>query len=239
MTPTRTQSPVTSVLDKLEKAGRLLTVAALWLLLGATVGGLVFPAAPSIAAPGYHDMAQPAAPVRLVVPSLHVDAPIIPIDISANATLDPPSNPSEVGWWKGSAKPGSLTGQTVITGHTVHTGGGQMDHLGSIEQGAIIRIVTPLDTMWYQETSVVVYSKEQVTQHAVDLFSQKRTKNRLVLITCTGWTGKEYTSNVIVFAKPLGIPNAKPAKKKPAEKKPAKQSPGSQDQADRTGGSAG
>jgi hypothetical protein len=29
-----------------------------------------------------------------------------------------------------------------------------------------------------------------------------------VLITCTGWTGVDYTSNVIVFAEPLGIRNA-------------------------------
>ncbi|WP_310964363.1 class F sortase [Nocardioides terrisoli] len=206
-----TQTPLRSVLDRLEKTGRTLTAVALWLLLGATVGGLVFPAEPGIAAPGYHDLARPAAPVRLLVPSLHIDAPIVPIEVTGD-TLDPPSNPREVGWWRGSAKPGSFTGQTVITGHTVHTGGGQMDHLGSIKQGGIIKIVTPLDTMWYRETSVVVYSKEQLSRHAQDLFSQKRKHNRLVLITCTGWTGVEYTSNVIVFAKPLGVPNPKPHK---------------------------
>ncbi|MGN6253347.1 MAG: class F sortase [Marmoricola sp.] len=206
-----TKFPLRSALDGLEKTGRTLTAVALWLLLGATVGGLVLPNAPSLAAPGYHDLSTPAAPVRLVVPSLHIDAPIVPIEVSADATLDPPSNPREVGYWKRSAKPGSLTGQTVITGHTVHTGGGQMDHLGSIRQGASIRIVTPVGTMWYRETQVVVYSKEQLSKHAAELFSQKRKHNRLVLITCTGWTGKEYTSNVVVFATPLGVPNAKPA----------------------------
>ena len=26
-----------------------------------------------------------------------------------------------------------------------------------------------------------------------------------MLITCTGWTGSSYTSNVVVFADPLGV----------------------------------
>lgn len=202
-----TQRPLRSALDKLEKAGRTLTAVALWLLLAATVGGLVFPNQPGHAAPGYHDLTAPAAPVRLVVPSLHINAPIIPIEVTVGATLDPPSNPREVGWWQRSAKPGSTKGQTVITGHTVHTGGGQMDHLGSIKQGAIIQIVTPRGTLWYRETQVVVYSRAQLTKHAEDLFSQTRKDNRLVLITCTGWTGTLYTSNIVVFAKPLGVPN--------------------------------
>lgn len=202
-----TASPLRSALDRLEKTGQALTAVALWLLLGATVGGLVIPNAPSLAAPGYHDLPSAAAPVRLVVPSLHIDAPIVPIEVTADATLDPPSNPQEVGYWKRSAKPGSLTGQTVITGHTVHTGGGQMDHLGSIRQGATIKIVTPAGTMWYRETQVVVYSKAQLSKHAEELFGQHRQHNRLVLITCTGWTGTEYTSNVVVFATPLGVPN--------------------------------
>ena len=26
-----------------------------------------------------------------------------------------------------------------------------------------------------------------------------------MLITCTGWAGSDYTSNIVVFAKPLGV----------------------------------
>lgn len=186
--------------------------AVLWLLLAATVGGLVFPnPAPakvpsSVAASEFHPLPHPEQGVRLLVPSVGIDAPIVPIQMSGN-TLTPPDDASLVGWWTGSAKPGSKTGQTLITGHTVHTGGGQMDHLGAISPGGIIEIVTPDGNLWYRETQVVVYSKDQVSQHAQQLFGQNRTKNRLVLVTCTGWTGSYYTSNVIVFADPLGVPN--------------------------------
>lgn len=183
--------------------------AVLWLLLAATVGGLVFPSpAPAkIPTPSqFHALAGPQEPVRLLVPSVHIDAPIVPIQLDGH-TLTPPDDASLVGWWVGSAKPGSPTGQTLITGHTVHTGGGQMDHLGSITPGGIIQIVTPGGTIWYRETQVIIYSKDQVSQHAQDLFGQDRPKNRLVLVTCTGWTGHYYTSNVIVFADPIGVPN--------------------------------
>lgn len=193
--------------------------AVLWLLLAATVGGLVLPSpapAKDAKAPplsDFHPLAHPEAPTRLIIPSVQIDAPIVPIQLNGS-TLLPPDDPSVVGYWTGSAKPGSKTGQTLITGHTVHTGGGQMDHLGAISQGGIIEIVTPGGTLWYRETQVLVYSKAEVSQHAVQLFGQNRPHNRLVLVTCTGWTGAFYTSNVIVFADPLGVPNN--PKKKPA-----------------------
>ena len=95
----------------------------------------------------------------------------------------------------------------MITGHTVHYGGGQMDHLGSIPQGALIQVVTSGGTVWYRETNVVVYTKAQIVEDASQLFNQQLAHNRLELITCTGWTGSYYTSNVFVFAQPLGVPN--------------------------------
>lgn len=200
---------VASVVDRLERAGRMLTVAALWLLLGATVGGLVFPAPPGPKRSDFHPLGRELAPLRLVIPSLHVSAPIVPIAVR-NSTLTPPSNFRDVGWWDGSARIGAATGQTVITGHTVHTGGGEMDNLGTIQNGAIVKVVTKKNTVWYRETQVIVYSKAQLAQHADYLFSQQRPQNRLVLITCTGWTGSGYTSNIVVFADPLGVPNRKP-----------------------------
>ena len=183
--------------------------AVLWLLLAATVGGLVFPSPAPATIPKaseFHPLPQPLAPVRLIIPSIQIDAPIIPVSMDGT-TLTPPDDASMVGWWTGSAKIGSKVGQTLITGHTVHYGGGQMDHLGAIQPNAIIEIVTPGGTIWYRETQVQVYSKDQITQHAQDLFGQNRKHNRLVLVTCTGWTGSYYTSNVVVFATPLGIPN--------------------------------
>jgi LPXTG-site transpeptidase (sortase) family protein len=127
------------------------------------------------------------------------------IGMSNAGTLNPPANPREVGWWDASAKPGSKVGQTIITGHTVHTGGGQLDHLGTIKQGAIILIhQTDGSTLTYRETRVETLGKAEVAERSVELFGQDDASNRLVLITCSGWTGSGYLSNVFVYATPVG-----------------------------------
>jgi LPXTG-site transpeptidase (sortase) family protein len=150
-------------------------------------------------------LAHPAAPELLIVPSIDLKAPVIPIDADADHVLHPPADVHEVGWWRGSAKPGSLRGQTLITGHTVHTGGGVMNRLGDLHPGAMVKIKTKIGVLEYKTTKVFVYTKAELAKHADELFGQDREHNRLVLVTCTGWTGSEYTSNIIVFAVPLGV----------------------------------
>ena len=151
------------------------------------------------------------------IPALKIRAPIKPIEVNDQQVLDPPRNPREVGWWKRSVRPGATHGQTVLTGHTVHTGGGVMDNLGKLHKGQLVKVVTRKGTMVYRTTKVVTWSKSELAKRAVDLFAQKREDERLVLITCSGWTGKSYTSNIVVFADPLGVPDKKKQKKNSAE----------------------
>jgi LPXTG-site transpeptidase (sortase) family protein len=155
----------------------------------------------------YHSLARPAAPTLLIVPSIDLKAPVVPISVNPDGVLVPPADVHEVGWWRGSARPGSETGQTLITGHTVHTGGGVMNLLGELRPGAVIQVKTRLGTVEYRATKIFVYTKAELAKHVNDLFGQKRSHNRLVLVTCTGWTGSEYTSNIIVLADPLGVLN--------------------------------
>lgn len=139
---------------------------------------------------------------RLLVSSLHIDAPMRAIETTRGGVLDPPANPHEVGWWKASAPPGASYGQTIVTGHTVHTGGGQMDHLDTIKVGAQIEIVDKGFTVYYTATKVFTLSKADVDLRSQELFGQSSPTNRLVLITCSGWTGHGYLSNVFVYATP-------------------------------------
>ncbi len=170
------------------------------------VGGVLMPGSSDKATTaGFEPMAAPAAPVRLVVPALKLRAPVLPIEVSPDAVLDPPADPTEVGWWRRSARPGADHGQTVLTGHTVHTGGGVMDRLGQVKRGQVVRVVTKRGTMVYRATRVLTLTKAQLAARSKDLFAQGRDVNRLVLITCTGWTGSGYTSNTVVFARPLGV----------------------------------
>ena len=180
---------------------------ALLVLCGVLVAaGFVLPSPAAKDAPSpFRDLAAPSKPVRLVVPALKIRADILPIEVDEQQVLDPPPDPSDVGWWQRSARPGAKRGQTVLTGHTVHTGGGVMDDLGKLRKGQHVKVVTPKGAMIYKTTRIVTWSKAELAKRSVRLFGQKRGDLRLVLITCSGWTGSSYTSNVVVFAKPLGV----------------------------------
>jgi LPXTG-site transpeptidase (sortase) family protein len=189
-----------------------LSTRLLVLLVAMVVVGFVIPSpglgagdAKVAAGRSYAPLSAPADPTLLVIPEIQLRAPILPIEVDSRGVLTPPGDVHEVGWWKRSAKPGSTRGQTLITGHTVHTGGGVMNRLGDLRPGSLIRIRTARGTVDYEATKVFVYTKAELAQHAQDLFSQKRQHGRLVLVTCTGWTGSEYTSNIIVFADQLGV----------------------------------
>jgi len=141
------------------------------------------------------------APTRLVVPQLGVNAPVVPIPVT-NGILLPPSNPQMLGWWDQGAMPGALRGGALITGHTVHTGGGAFDNLETLHKGDRVQVRTAQGVIRYAVTSVTIYDKGQLAQDAQRVFSQTG-PGRLVLITCEDWNGSGYDSNAIVFAERL------------------------------------
>jgi len=145
----------------------------------------------------------PGAPVRLELPGVATKAKVVPIRLEGNV-LDPPRNYTEVGWWRGSAKPGADRGQTVITGHTVHTGGGSMNRLDRIKKRQEVDVVTRKGVFQYQVDKVTVLSRPQLAAQATRLFGQKRGDGRLVLVTCTDWNGSSYDSNIVVLAHRFG-----------------------------------
>ncbi|MER6937104.1 class F sortase [Nocardioides sp. NPDC127514] len=141
----------------------------------------------------------PGAPQRLELPGLNTKARVVPIRLKGEV-LDPPRNPREIGWWVGSAKPGSAQGQTVVTGHTMHTGGGSLNKLDHIEEGQEVDIVTKDGTFQHQVDSVEVLSRKELAEQAQRLFGQDHGDGRLVIITCTDWNGSSYDSNIVVMA---------------------------------------
>ena len=141
-----------------------------------------------------------AEPARVVVPQLNVEAAVVPIASSAGA-LDPPPDPQVLGWWSGGAVPGAATGSALLAGHTVHDGGGALDHLESVRRGALVRVTTSRGTIDYTVSTVQVLDKATLAEQATRLFSQE-VDGRLVLVTCEGWDGTGYRSNVVVTAVP-------------------------------------
>ena len=137
-------------------------------------------------------------PNRLLVPKLGVDAPVIGIGV-VDGVLLPPSDPQTLGWWTDGAKPGALRGGALITGHTVHSGGGAFDDLETLRRGDRVAVRTDKGLIRYAVTGVTVYRKQSLARDAEKVFSQTL-PGRLVLITCEDWNGSGYDSNAIVFA---------------------------------------
>ena len=158
--------------------------------------------APSTLVPPRRTSAPLAAgrPTRIVINRIGVDVPVVPVAAEGN-TLTPPSNPQELGWWSAGAKPGEARGSALLTGHTVHTGGGALDHLASVRVGDPVVVQTTRGVVSYTVTSVRSYTKGSIATGAQRLFSQQVT-GRLVVVTCGDWNGTEYLSNVVVTATP-------------------------------------
>ena len=141
---------------------------------------------------------------RLYVPAIGIDASVVPVPLKPGGVLDPPAAVEDVGWWDGSAEAGEDDGQTVMTGHTVHSGGGVMDDLDQLTGGERVRVTDSDGFVDYEVTEVVTWSKQELYDNAVETFGQDRHHGRLVLVTCEDWLGPgSFASNVIVFADPV------------------------------------
>jgi LPXTG-site transpeptidase (sortase) family protein len=145
--------------------------------------------------------AHAGRPVRLEVPRLHVDAPVFPIG-APGGVLTPPSDPQTLGWWDDGAVPGAAHGGALITGHTVHTGGGAFDDLETLRRGDEVTVRTASGAVRYAVSGVTIYRKASLAKDAERVFRQDG-PGRIVLITCEDWNGTTYLSNAVVFADPL------------------------------------
>ena len=143
----------------------------------------------------------PGAPRRVLIPRLEVDAPVQPVK-APGGTLVPPGDPQRLGWWAAGARPGDRTGSALVTGHTVHTGGGALDDLETLRRGDRVTVRTDRGRIRYAVRRVAVFGKGSLARQAERLFSQG-VPGRLVLITCEDWDGSRYLSNVVVTASPL------------------------------------
>jgi LPXTG-site transpeptidase (sortase) family protein len=140
-------------------------------------------------------------PTSVTIAQLDVNAPVVAIK-AAHGALTPPSDPATVGWWSGGAQPGAKRGSAVITGHTVHSGGGAFDNLDRLVPASVVVVSTPRGQLRYRVATVTTYRKATLAKRAAQLFDQS-VRGRLVLVTCEDWNGKVYLSNVVVVALPM------------------------------------
>ncbi|MFI2780963.1 class F sortase [Streptomyces sp. ALB3] len=148
----------------------------------------------------------PSVALRLVIPDLGVDAPMVELALNAAGALEPPpdDNPVLAGWYAGGTVPGSV-GTAVATGHVdTLVGPGVFHRLGSVRKGATVEIVRA-------DRRTAVFTVYAVEVHDKKHFPDEKVYGpsagpELRVITCGGDYDKEsgYEDNVVVFAAMTG-----------------------------------
>lgn len=149
--------------------------------------------------------AQVAAPVRLVVPGVGIDALVDPVGVTPDGELQLPDDVHRVGWYRFGPAPGGTQGSTVLAGHvdSWNQGLGALGRLRSVAPGQRITVTDTAGhvTRWQVVTRQLVV-KQQLP--LTELFTRSGPP-RLVLLTCGGPFDqrlRSYLDNLVVVAAP-------------------------------------
>jgi hypothetical protein len=191
--------------------------------VGAGPAGSATTAAPTGGSTHTRKTTATPAPASLVIPSVGVDAPLMPVGAAgapATASLTVPEDVHDVGWWDGNVTDGHQRAQeeapapgqpgvAILAGHVDSAAGGPgaLSRLGAVKPGATIEVVAADGsvTSW-----LVTAPPETVGKTTLPpaLFATTGAA-RLAIVTCGGpfdtATG-HYEDNVIVWGAPLSPP---------------------------------
>jgi Sortase domain len=144
---------------------------------------------------------QMPRPVRIVIPAIGVRAPVIPLHLKRDRTLQVPAVWSQAGWFVGGPEPGE-EGPAVIVGHVDSKSGPAVFYrLRALRRGDVIKVVLKNK----HTVRFTVQSMRRVPKrHFPTKLVYGRTKTpTLRLITCDGWFNSStghYVDNFVVFA---------------------------------------
>lgn len=155
------------------------------------------------------DRGTPAGPVldqpaRVAVPAIDVEAPVVPLGLREDGSLQVPSEFDTAGWWQGGSAPGE-EGPAVIAGHVdSYTGPAVFHELHRLSAGDEVRVHG-------KDGTALRFRVDRVEQHAKNAFPTDDVygdtpDSTLRLITCGGAFDEargEYSDNVVVFAERL------------------------------------
>jgi hypothetical protein len=170
----------------------------LLLLTGCQAGEVVSPPPPPqhiAPAPSLEraPLPDPVTPRHLKL--WHFDAPVVRVNVQDGA-LTPPADPDVLGWW--GRRAGARHGATLLTGHTVHTGGGEFDTLRYTPRGSEATV----SGVRYVVRRVLVMPTATFAARSGRLLDQAGPP-RLVLVTCSDWNGTSYdTTTVVLLTQP-------------------------------------
>jgi sortase (surface protein transpeptidase) len=147
--------------------------------------------------------AQRSSSMRLEVPSVGVDVPVLPLTPS-DGVIDPPTMVDSY-WIEPYGEPGGQADNTVyIAGHSWTKGAAAFnplmpgDHGRGVSTGDVVEVQSPGGTVDYTITGTARYDKDALPD-ATDVWTVA--PGRLVLITCfVDDDGRTTDDNFIVFA---------------------------------------
>jgi LPXTG-site transpeptidase (sortase) family protein len=144
----------------------------------------------------------PSPPVRLRIPAIEVDTPVIQLGLAPDGTVEVPPITADdrAGWYRHSPTPGQ-TGPSVLLGHVTvgRYGDGVFRDLARLRRGDRI-VARRKDGTTAEFTVSAVRTVAKADFPADDVYGDVD-RPELRLITCGGpREGEEYRDNVIVFA---------------------------------------
>ncbi len=150
--------------------------------------------------------APPAPPVRIELPTLGVEAPVIQAGVDSEGVMEIPKDVGEVGWYRFGPAPGAAAGSSVLTGHVddYQQGVGVFGRLGDLNPGDVVRVSDEKGVT--REFSVVSREEWPKDQVPLDRLFDRGGKSRLVLITCGGSFNEStlgYDDNIAITAVPI------------------------------------
>jgi LPXTG-site transpeptidase (sortase) family protein len=151
---------------------------------------------------------QVADPVRVHIPAIGMDAPVVPLAIDAQGRLEAPERFDETGWNRDGPEPGE-PGTAVIAGHVdSRSGPAVFFRLRELSAGDLVHVHRADATMvTFEVTRLEQHDKDQVPSQQV---YGPTGGIELRLVTCGGefdQSRRSYHDNLIVFARHAGHPD--------------------------------
>ncbi len=144
---------------------------------------------------------EESKPLRLLIPSLAIDAHVQEVGITTKGTMGVPNNFKDVGWYKYGVAPGQL-GSAVIDGHVDNALAlaGVFKRLADIKTGDDIYVVSEDGTKL--RFIVVDIQSYPYNDAPTDIIFTRDDAARLNLITCAGtWLigQRTYNKRLVVY----------------------------------------
>lgn len=149
-----------------------------------------------------HAPLSPSRPVKVAVPAIFIEAPVIGLGLDKKGGLGAPplSKPRLVGWYSKGPSPGEA-GTALIVGHRdTETGPAIFLNLNALHRGDAVKVTRA-------DRRIAVFTVDEVKTYTKDKFPDDKVygatnRPELRLMTCGGRFDKKkgYSANVVVFA---------------------------------------